>query len=216
VQLLIKWCFDRLLALILLLALSPLLLLLALAVRLADGSPVFHREHRLGKGGKLFTLHKFRSMEYLEGPGIAADDDARITALGRRLRRSRLDELPGLFSVLVGDMSLVGPRPLSPAHAATLTPADKLALLSVRPGLTGASALAFIADDESLAGIVEAEAAYLELVFPAKVELELDYLDDWNLSRDLALLAGTPRALWSTAARRDSLRRVHELLGARR
>lgn len=208
----IKWLLDRLLALLLLVALAPLLLAIALLVLVTSGAPVLHREPRLGLAGHTFTLRKFRSLRSAAGPGIAADDDARLTRVGRLLRRWRLDELAGLANVLTGDMSLVGPRPLSPRHADALPDTQLSALLSVRPGVTGVSALAFMADDEVLAGRPDPEALYLARILPAKAALEQDYLAHWSLGLDLQLLGRTLLETWSPRARRRSRERVSRLL----
>lgn len=208
----IKWLLDRLLALLLLVALAPLLLAIALLVLVTSGAPVLHREPRLGLAGHTFTLHKFRSLRSTAGPGIAADDDARLTRVGRLLRHWRLDELAGLANVLAGDMSLVGPRPLSPRHADALPDTQLSALLSVRPGVTGVSALAFMADDEVLAGRADPEALYLARILPAKAALEQDYLAHWSLWLDLQLLGRTLLETWSARARRRSRERVSRLL----
>ena len=208
----IKWCLDRAAALILLLLLSPALVLIGLLVLVTEGSPVLHREQRLGRDGRVITLYKFRSMRDDGGPRLAPAGDPRITTTGRWLRQSRLDELPGLVGVLSGDMSLVGPRPLPPEHAAALAPAARAQLLSVRPGITGVSALAFLADDEVLGDVADAERLYRERVLPAKVALELDYLRRWSLWQDFRLLVNTATATWSPAARRQSRERVRALL----
>jgi lipopolysaccharide/colanic/teichoic acid biosynthesis glycosyltransferase len=212
VQRAIKWLFDRLVALLLLLGMSPILLVIALVLRASTGAPVLYRQTRLGLHGRPFTLLKFRSLTTEAGASIAAEDDARITKPGAHLRRWRLDELPGLINVLTGSMSLVGPRPLTREHASTLHPGERAALLSVRPGVTGVSALAFLGDDAALSHRENAEALYLERILPAKVELELRYLDSWNLWRDLSVLARTLLQLWSRAARRQSRENVTRLL----
>ena len=211
----VKWIFDRLAAACLLVVAAPLLIVIAVLVRVVDGAPVLHRETRLGRGGKPFTLFKFRSMTTTEGPGIAPVGDPRITRLGAWLRRSRLDELPQFLNILSGDMSFVGPRPMQPAHADRLAPDDRDTLLSVRPGITGASALAFIGDDAALCGRADAEAAYVERVLPEKVALEIDYVRRWSLSADARLLTRTLTRLWSRDARQCSRERVDELLHKR-
>lgn len=135
-----KRLFDLLLALLALVLLSPLLLGVAVAVALHDGMPVLFRQQRVGRGGRVFEMLKFRSMvRHAEsaGPYFTAAGDARITPVGRFIRRTSLDELPQLFNVLKGDMSLVGPRPDLPAQRALYTDAQWRARCSVRPGITG-------------------------------------------------------------------------------
>ena len=151
-------------------------------------------------------------MSTSDGPGVAAEGDPRVTRLGRVLRRRRLDELPQVLNLLYGDMSLVGPRPMLPAHVAAIDPADASRILSVRPGITGVSALAFIGDDAALAGVKDAEAVYLEKLLPEKVALETAYLADWSLLRDLSLLVETVATLLSARARRRSERAVKAML----
>ena len=133
--------------------------------------------------------------------------------MGRFLRRWRLDELPQLFNVLTGDMSLVGPRPLPPRHADALAAEQREALLRVRPGITGPASLAFIGDDAALSRRPDPERDYLEKLLPAKVALELEYLQSWSLWSDIRVLAQTLTQLWSPAAHRRSMARVKQLLG---
>ncbi|TGD73039.1 sugar transferase [Mangrovimicrobium sediminis] len=207
-------CLDLLVALPLALLTLPLLAPLSLAVLALSGRPVFHREQRLGRGGVPFTLYKLRSLAAGSGTqrGVAPADDARLTRPGSWLRRWRLDELPQLWQVVRGQMSLVGPRPLPPAHAGSI-PNDQLTqLLSVAPGLTGAGALAFLAEDTVLAGRTDPEALYLRVLLPAKVEVELDYLRQRSLCGDLGLLARTAASVWSSAAHRRSRQRLETCL----
>lgn len=137
-----KRLLDLLLAALALLLLSPLLALTACAVWFADGRPVLFKQQRVGRGGQTFGMYKFRSMVTQAaalGPHYTASDDPRITRVGRWIRRTSLDELPQLFNVLAGEMSLVGPRPDVPAQRADYTEADWALRCSVRPGLTGAA-----------------------------------------------------------------------------
>jgi lipopolysaccharide/colanic/teichoic acid biosynthesis glycosyltransferase len=197
-----------------LLLLAPLLLVLALWVGLGSGRPLFYRQQRLGRGGVPFTLYKFRSLQPGSGghSSVAPEDDARITRPGLFLRRWRLDELPQLVNVLRGDMSLVGPRPLPPAHAQHLPPDHLARLQSVRPGITGPAAVAFLAEDAVLAGHANAEALYLERLLPAKVRLQLAYLEDDSPWRDWKVAWGTLTATWSRRARQRSAARLRALL----
>ena len=156
--------------------LLPLMALLALLVLAVDGPPVLYREQRLGRGGRLFTLYKFRTLRPGTGTinSVAPEDDPRITRIGLWLRRWRLDEFPQLVNVLRGDMSLVGPRPMPPTHAVALARDQLDSLLSVRPGITDPAALYFLAEDAVLAGQAGAETAYLERFQPAKVHMQID------------------------------------------
>jgi len=198
---------------VLLLAL-PLILAIALWVLLLSGAPVLHRELRVGRNGRPFTLYKFRTLK----PGtamessIAPEDDPRITRAGLPLRRTRLDELPQLFNLLTGDMSLVGPRPMVQRHAAALDSAIREEVLSVRPGVTDPASVLFFAEDAVLAGRPDAEAEYLQRLLPAKARVQLDYLRHWHPWLDIRIIFQTLTRVWSPRARADSMRRVQAIL----
>ena len=194
--------------------LLPLMALLALLVLAVDGPPVLYREQRLGRGGRLFTLYKFRTLRPGTGTisSVAPEDDPRITRIGLWLRRWRLDEFPQLVNVLRGDMSLVGPRPMPPTHAVALARDQLDSLLSVRPGITDPAALYFLAEDAVLAGQAGAETAYLECFQPAKVQMQIDSLQHASFCGDLAVLARTLALLWSRSAREESARAMRRLL----
>ena len=210
----IKRAFDIAGALLLLLVLAPAMLGIAVLVGLRSGTPVLYREQRVGRGGKPFTLLKFRTLD--EGStaarSIAPEDDPRITPVGLPLRRTRLDELPQLYNVLVGDMSLVGPRPMVERHADALDEATRRSVLSVRPGVTDPASVLFFAEDAVLAGRPNAEAEYLQLLLPAKAKVQLDYLQHWHLMMDLRVIVRTLARVWSPQAREDSMRRVRAVL----
>jgi lipopolysaccharide/colanic/teichoic acid biosynthesis glycosyltransferase len=207
------------LAFLALLLTAPLQVLLLLWIWLASGRPLLYRETRLGKDGRPFRILKLRTLAAgtSQQCSIAADNDTRITAPGGALRRTRLDELPQLWLVLTGSMSLVGPRPLSPGHAACVDPASLEQIQSLRPGCTGAAALEFIADDEVLAGWAEnldhaqLEHLYLKAILPRKVATELDYVEHWSLALDIKLLARTFSSLLP-GRREASRQRVRSIL----
>jgi lipopolysaccharide/colanic/teichoic acid biosynthesis glycosyltransferase len=184
--------FDIFVAIAGLLVLAPLLLLVALLVRLTSPGPVFHRSERVGQGGRLFWLYKFRSMvaqaERL-GPGITGADDRRITPFGRWLRRLKLDELPQLLNVLRGDMSLVGPRPEDPRYVALYTP-EQRRLLAVRPGLTSAASVRYRHEEALLQG-PDWEETYRTVVLPDKLHLDLAYLERRTFFSDVRLILET-------------------------
>lgn len=163
-------------------------------IRLDDGGPVLYRGMRAGRGGTPFEMYKFRTMvvnaERLGGSSTA-DDDPRITRTGRALRRFKLDELPQLFNVLKGDMSLVGPRPQVLHEVAEYTEEERH-LLDVRPGVTDWASLRFNNEGEILRGHADADKAYAEIIKPEKVRLGLEYVRQATLSDDL-------RILWQTA-----------------
>jgi lipopolysaccharide/colanic/teichoic acid biosynthesis glycosyltransferase len=161
-----------------LLLLSPVLLAVAIAVMLEDGSPVLFRQVRVGRGGREFGIYKFRSMvknAAAVGPYHTASDDPRITRIGRFIRRTSLDELPQLLNVLAGDMSLVGPRPDVPAQRTLYTAADWQARCSVRPGITGL-----------------AQALLRSAATPQqRLDLDLRYVREHSLGLDLKIIAWT-------------------------
>lgn len=177
--------------------LSPVMLAIGVAVKRHDGGPVFHRALRVGRGGQTFNLYKFRTMVVgadQKGPGITASGDSRITPIGRWLRKTKLDELPQLINVLVGDMSLVGPRPEDPAYVALYTPEQRV-VLRVRPGITSAASLAFRHEEGILSGL-DWEATYRNVVMPAKLRIDLDYLAGRSLWSDIGLIFRTLGAIF--------------------
>ncbi|HEY0994975.1 MAG TPA: sugar transferase [Gemmatimonadaceae bacterium] len=197
----VKRGLDVGLALVLLVALAPLLALVALVIRLDSRGPVLFAHRRLGRGGRHFDCLKFRSMRRdaeqllfadarLRHEYVARDfkvpvhADPRVTRVGRVLRRTSLDELPQLLNVLRGEMSLVGPRPIV-ALEGTHYGRDLPALLSLRPGITGAWAV----------------GGRNALGYPARAQVELQYVRDWSLGRDLRILAKTP---WTVLTQRGS------------
>lgn len=175
-----------------LVVMAPLLAAAVLGVRLTSPGPVLYRGERVGRGGRPFSIFKIRTM-YVgsdqQGPPITRGGDARVTRVGRLLRRTKLDELPQLLNVVRGEMSLVGPRPEHPEYVA-LYSTDQQRLLSLRPGITGAAAVAF-SHEERLLARPDAERYYRQVLMPAKLQLELDYLANRSLLLDLRLLMAT-------------------------
>jgi lipopolysaccharide/colanic/teichoic acid biosynthesis glycosyltransferase len=200
-----------------LLVLAPLLLCSALLVLLGSGIPILSREQRIGQHGRPFSLRKFRTFKRgtTTHSSIAPQDDPRITRVGRFLRHTRLDELPQLFNVLKGDMSLVGPRPMVPLHLNALDSAVCKVLLSVRPGMTDPASLLYFAEDAVLAGRPNAEAEYLQVLLPAKVRVQLNYLWQWTPVLDFRILFLTLTRIWSRHARADSMQQVRAVLASR-
>ncbi len=184
-----KRAFDFTVAL---LALPCLLLpgaLLALAVWVGSGRPVFFRQERVGRGGRIFRIAKFRTMVVRPAgdSSVTVAGDARMTRIGAFLRRWKLDELPQLWNVLVGDMSLVGPRPDVPGYADHLQ-GEARRMLELRPGITGPATLAYRNEEEILARQSDPVRYNDEVIWPDKVRLNLEYLDQATLARDLRLL----------------------------
>jgi lipopolysaccharide/colanic/teichoic acid biosynthesis glycosyltransferase len=191
-----KRALDVLLAALGLVLLAPLFAFIALRIKRDAPGPVFFRQERVGRGGRLFRIHKFRTMRVTDGgPQITAAGDARITASGRWLRRSKLDELPQLIDVLKGDMSLVGPRPEVPRYMALYPDAVRREVLSVRPGMTDRAAIEFRDEERLLAASADPERAYVEQIMPIKQRYYLDYVAHHGMAGDLRIIACTLRAL---------------------
>ena len=178
---------------------APLLLLVALAIKLDSPGPVFFRQERVGRGGRPFRIHKFRTMQVAAerlGPQITVGAaDARITRVGRWIRARRFDELPQLIDVLKGDMSIVGPRPEVPRYVALYPPEARAKVLSVRPGLTDPGALAYRNEGELLAKAADPEREYVEVIMPIKLRHAIAYAERATLWTDLCLIGRTPRVL---------------------
>lgn len=188
-----KRLFDFLCCLIALLALLPLFVILAIAVKLSSRGPVIFAQERVGRGGRRFRLYKFRTMvadAAQRGPAITRGGDARVTSVGRVLRRFKLDELPQLWNVVKGDMSIVGPRPEVPKYVA-MFPNEYERVLSVRPGITDLATLEYRDEEAILMRAADAEKFYVETVLPAKLKLNLQYLEERNFCYDLKLILQT-------------------------
>lgn len=197
-----KRLFDIACAATALLLLCPVLLAVALWVRLDSPGPVIFRQQRVGRGGRLFSIFKFRTMRVgaeAAGLPLTVGADARITRAGAWLRRSKVDELPQLVNVLWGDMSLVGPRPEVPRYVA-LYPADlRETVLSVRPGITDLASLAYRNESTLLAHSADPERTYAEEILPAKLRCACQYVHTRTLWLDLKILVQTA---WTLLGRR--------------
>jgi lipopolysaccharide/colanic/teichoic acid biosynthesis glycosyltransferase len=171
-----------------LLMLMPALAALAVAILFDDGPPVFYSQTRVGRGGKPFRIWKFRSMRAgSQGSVITAAGDPRVTRVGAALRRLKLDELPQLFNVLKGDMSLVGPRPEVPEYV-QLDAAVWQSVLQVRPGVTDLATLLYRDEEKLLGTSGDPNSFYRETILPAKLALNLGYLRTRSFLRDLKLI----------------------------
>ncbi len=188
----LKWIFDRVMAAAGLLALCPVLAVVAVLIRVRmPGGPVIFRQRRVGRGGRLFTMYKFRSMTVGHGgSSVSVAGESRITPLGHVLRRYKLDELPELWNVLIGDMSLVGPRPDVPGYADRLTGADR-DVLRLRPGITGPASLKYANEEEILALVDDPQRYNDEVIFPDKVRINLQYYRSHSLAGDIKLILAT-------------------------
>ncbi len=188
-----------------LLLLTPLLVLLAALVRVTSGRGILFRQWRVGRNGVPFLLLKLRTMHAnaeARGPAITVGADPRVTSLGAILRRYKLDELPQLWNVLRGDMSLVGPRPEVPRYVAGYGARERAAL-RVRPGLTDPASLAFRDESALLASFADPERAYLEEILPRKLRISLEYLAERDVRSDLAVIAKTALCLLRPVRCRD-------------
>ena len=218
----LKWIFDRLVSLIGLLVVWPVLLIVAIMIKVKmPGGPAIFTQKRVGKGGKLFTCHKFRTMTVKHnGSTVSVAGDSRITPFGAKLRHYKLDELPGLWDVLIGNMSFVGPRPDVPGYADKLTGDDR-DVLKLRPGITGPATLKYRLEDEMLEqfceqvskGVIPSEASdsykgqlpdfskmttqevavwYNDnVIYPDKVRLNCYYYRHYSFWKDIEMILAT-------------------------
>jgi len=182
---------------------SPLFAVIALVIKREDAGPVLYSGKRVGRNGRLFRMHKFRTMvrdaDKIGGPNTP-DDDPRLTRIGTRLRRYKLDELPQFVNVFAGEMSLVGPRPQVLEEVETYTPEERV-LLSVRPGITDWASLRFANEGEILRGAADPYSEYRAKIRPEKIRLGLEYVRRQSLGVDLAILLATVRAMASQRVR---------------
>jgi lipopolysaccharide/colanic/teichoic acid biosynthesis glycosyltransferase len=188
----LKWIFDRIVSLIGLLCLWPVLLVVAILIKIKmPGGPAFFTQKRVGRHGKLFTMHKFRSMTVSHsGSSVSVAGEARITPLGAKLRKYKLDELPELWDVLIGNMSFVGPRPDVPGYADQLKGNDRR-VLELRPGITGPASLKY-RDEEELLAKVDNPIEYNDtVIYPDKVRINLYYLDHYSFAKDFQMILCT-------------------------
>ena len=194
-----KRVFDIGMAFIFLVVLCPLLTVISVLIKTSSPGPVFYRGERVGRRGRIFRIFKFRTMvvdaERIGGPSTA-DDDPRITSVGRRLRKFKLDELPQSINVLRGEMSFVGPRPEVRHYVDMYTEKEK-ALLSLKPGITDWASLWNNDEGALLAAGSDPEKTYLETIRPEKIRLQLKYLEDHSFLTDLRIIALTIRALFA-------------------
>ena len=188
----LKFLFDRVVSFIGLVALSPVFLIVAILVRVRmPGGPVIFSQKRVGRGGRLFTIYKFRTMTTgNDDSSITVAGQSRITPLGAKLRRFKLDELPELWNVLKGDMSFVGPRPDVPGYADCLEGEDR-EVLRLRPGITGPATMKYRKEEELLAAVSDPQKYNDEVIFPDKVRLNRYYLHHYSFWTDIRMLFAT-------------------------
>jgi lipopolysaccharide/colanic/teichoic acid biosynthesis glycosyltransferase len=195
-----KRLFDILFSAGTLIVLLPLLLAVALWIKLDSPGPVFFRQVRVGRGGRLFNIYKFRSMRVdaqTHGPQITVGDDARITRSGALIRKYKIDEFPQFVNVLFGDMSLVGPRPEVPRYVGLYPPEVRDLVLSVRPGITDLASIAYRDESELLGRSADPERTYIEKLLPAKLALCERYVRERSFLGDLAIIGRSMRISFS-------------------
>ncbi|MBR3794784.1 MAG: sugar transferase [Clostridia bacterium] len=192
-QLFLKRAMDIVISGGALLVIWPVLLLIALAIKIDDPGPVFYRQVRVGRGGKTFRIFKFRTMVVdadKKGLQITVGRDNRITRMGALLRKTKLDELAQLINVFVGEMSFVGPRPEVPRYVDMYTPYQRQVLL-VRPGITDYASIAYRNENDLLEGAEDPERMYIDVIMPDKIELNMKYLREISPLADIRLILST-------------------------
>ncbi len=190
----LKRVFDIFFSFFALILVFPLLVIIALLVKLDSPGPVFYRGKRVGKDGRIFRIFKFRTMvpdaEEIGGPSTPADDP-RLTKVGRFLKKYQLDELPQLINVIKGEMSLVGPRPEVPFYVNMMTEEEKKVILSVRPGMTDWASLWNFHEGEILKGSSDPEKTYMEKIRPKKIQLQIKYVKERSFWKDIKIILKT-------------------------
>lgn len=192
-----KRLFDLSSTILGLVLLAPVLLVVSLLIKLDDRGPVFFRQTRVGRGGRAFRVWKFRTMvpdAERRGGALTVGDDPRTTRVGRWLRHSKVDELPQLFNVLAGDMSLVGPRPEVPRYVARYS-SDERRVLELKPGITDPASIVYSRESELLAGAPDPERYYTTVVMPDKIRINMTYAARASRWTDLKVVLATLRHL---------------------
>lgn len=189
---LLKSIFDRTASFFGLVFLFPVLIVVGILIRIKmPGGPIIFKQRRVGQHGQLFTMYKFRSMTVgHSGSSVSVKGESRITPLGAKLRKYKLDELPELWNVLIGDMSLVGPRPDVPGYADKLEGENRRMLL-LKPGITGPASLKYRNEEEILAEQENPQKYNDAVLFPDKVQINIEYLDNWSFWNDIKIIIYT-------------------------
>ena len=188
----LKWIFDRLVSFVGLLFLWPILIIVAIMIKIKmPGGPIIFKQKRVGQYGRLFTMYKFRSMTTSHsGSSVSIAGESRITPLGAKLRKYKLDELPELWNVLIGDMSFVGPRPDVPGYADKLKGKDR-DILKLKPGITGPASLKYRDEEELLANMDDPQKYNDEIIYPDKIRINLYYLEHYSFIKDIQMIICT-------------------------
>ena len=184
----LKYMFDRTMAFVGLLFLWPVLLIVAILIKIHMPGPVLFVQQRVGKDGKLFACHKFRSMSVgHNGSSVSVAGESRITPLGAKLRKYKLDELPELWDVFIGTMSFVGPRPDVPGYADQLQGEDRI-ILTLRPGITGPATLKYRNEEELLATVENPQQYNDTVIYPDKVRINRFYAEHYSFIKDIQMI----------------------------
>ena len=187
----LKWIFDRIMALIGLLFLWPIFIIVAILIKTQMPGPVLFVQQRVGRKGKLFNCHKFRSMKVGHGgSSVSVAGETRITPLGAKLRKYKIDELPELWDVFIGNMSFVGPRPDVPGYADKLTGENSI-ILNLRPGITGPATLKYRNEEELLATVSNPQQYNDEVIYPDKVRINRYYAEHYSFIADIQIILCT-------------------------
>jgi lipopolysaccharide/colanic/teichoic acid biosynthesis glycosyltransferase len=201
-----KRAFDAAVAAIGLVVLSPVLAAISIAIKAGSPGPLVYRGKRVGLNGETFEMLKFRTMVVDAdkiGGSSTPEDDPRVTPIGKKLRRYKLDELPQLINVLKGDMSFVGPRPQVQWAVDLYTPEER-EILKVRPGITDEASLRFSNEAEILKGSKDPDKDYIEKIHPEKMRLSLEYVRNRSFSGDLSIIARTAQAIFKPSSSEKS------------
>ena len=198
-SLIAKRAFDLFFAALGLLCFAPLLLVVAACIKLDSQGPVFFRQDRVGRHGKVFRIHKFRTMRFgaeKAGPLITRAGDSRVTRVGKTLRKYKLDELPQLIDVVRGEMSLVGARPEVPAYVRYYPPQTKALLLALSPGITDPAAIIYKREEELLAAADDPEREYVEKILPQKLRYYEEYAKHRSMWSDVVVILHTLKEIF--------------------
>ncbi len=199
-----KRALDVLCSAVGLLLLGPLLLMVAVLVVVDSPGPVFFRQERVGRFGRTFRIHKFRTMRHnptVGGPSLTVQSDPRVTRVGGVLRRYKIDELPQLIDVLRGDMSLVGPRPEVPEYVAHYSESDRALVLSVRPGITDRASLEYSDESALLAQAPDPHRFYIDEILPKKLRHYREYVAEHSVLGDIGIILATVAKIVGVGAR---------------
>lgn len=186
-----KRSIDFILSIIGIIILSPVLLIISILIKISTTGPIFFTQNRVGKKGRMFLIYKFRTMVLAAeslGPKITIGQDMRVTPIGRILRKTKLDELPQLFNVILGDMAIVGPRPEVSEYVDLYDANIREIVLSVRPGITDYASILMIDEGDVLAKSNDPKATYINEIMPQKLDLAMKYVKEQNLIIDLKII----------------------------